>query len=154
VKEYFPEASLGADVIVGFPGESAEQFDETLAFLESSNLTHLHVFPFSKRNKTVAARLPDQVSPQVKKERVNALIKMGEKKLSELLASMIGKKSQVLIEQEEQGAAGKEGEDPFYIGYTENYLKIKVKGPQIARNAILRVDIVGMDGNLLIGQAY
>lgn len=122
VFEYYPQASLGADIIVGFPGESDKDFLETYDYIEKSPLTHLHVFPFSKRKGTVAAKLPDQVPFRVKKERAKALIDLGHQKLAALARTMVGKNVEVLWE-----SFSKEG---FLMGHTSNFIKVKFQLPE------------------------
>src|SRR5690606_20433905 len=78
IMKRFPNAGIGADVIVGFPGESDEQFMDTYNLLKELPLTHFHVFPFSKRKNTIAGRMEDHIQHGVKKERARALIALGE----------------------------------------------------------------------------
>lgn len=119
IDKYYPQATIGADVIVGFPGETAEQFQATYDFISHSKLTHLHVFPYSKRKGTIAAKMSDHVAYHVKKERVKSLIALGEQKLNALAESMIGKSYSILWENINK--------DNYLLGHTSNFIKVKVK---------------------------
>jgi len=143
VKEYFPNAAFGADVIVGYPGENEEQFLETFNFLRSSPITHFHIFPYSKRKGTTAAKLEDQIQASVKKDRVRTLMLLGEAKLDEFSQNMVGKQTQVLFEQLIDG---------YWEGYSSNYLRVKVKSDWDLKNQIYPVDLVLMSGGKLLGE--
>lgn len=132
VRSYFPEAAFGADVIVGYPGETEEQFLETFNFLRTQPITHFHVFPFSKRKGTTAAKLENQIQSPVKKDRVRTLIMLGEAKLDDFSASMVGKESDVLFETSVDG---------FWEGYTSNYLRVRMKSSEDLKNEIRRVKL-------------
>ncbi|MBL7666285.1 MAG: tRNA (N(6)-L-threonylcarbamoyladenosine(37)-C(2))-methylthiotransferase MtaB [Bacteriovoracaceae bacterium] len=144
IKERFPMASIGADIIAGYPGETEEQFQNTYKLLEASGVTHFHVFPFSKRQNTTAAKLPDQIQSGVKKERVNKLIKLGERKLQQMCEKMLGESSEVLFETQD-----KEG---YWTGYTSNYLQIKVKSDSHLKNQIRRVYCTRLHMQKLYGE--
>ena len=132
VRSYFPEAAFGADVIVGYPGETEEQFLETFNFLRTQPITHFHVFPYSKRKGTTAAKLENQIQAPVKKDRVRTLLMLGEAKLDEFSQSMVGKESDVLFETNVDG---------FWEGYTSNYLRVRMKSSENLKNEIRRVKI-------------
>ncbi len=117
IKEFFPNASIGADVIVGHPGETDEQFQETFELLNELPITHFHVFPFSKRKNTVAAKMDNHIQSGLKKDRVKTLIALGESKLAEFSKKMIGQDSKVLFEREKDG---------YFEGYTSNYVRVKL----------------------------
>lgn len=142
VHSYFPGAGVGADVIVGYPGESEKQFQNTYDFLKQSSITHFHVFPFSKRKGTTAAKLADQISPEIKKERVRKLIDLGSEKLQRFALNAVGKEHDVLFEKK-----NKQGE---FTGYTGNFLKIKVKtNRDDLKNKIVKVRALkALDGEL------
>lgn len=140
VRSYFPEAAFGADVIAGYPGETEEQFLETFNFLRSQPITHFHVFPYSKRKGTTAAKLENQIQSAVKKDRVRTLMMLGEAKLDEFSASMVGKQSQVLFEASTDG---------FWEGYTSNYLRVRMKSQENLKNQIRRVELTSFTGGKL-----
>ena len=80
VKDYFPGAGIGADIITGFPGETDEDFEKTMNFLREVPVTHFHPFPYSKRKNTLAAKMDCHVHPVVKKQRMHELISLGKSK--------------------------------------------------------------------------
>jgi threonylcarbamoyladenosine tRNA methylthiotransferase MtaB len=143
VRSFFPQAAFGADIIVGYPGETEELFLETFNFLRSSPITHFHVFPYSKRKGTTAAKLDDQIQASVKKERVRTLMLLGEAKLDEFSHNMIGRKTEVLFESSQDG---------FWEGYSSNYLRVKVKSTKDLSNSIYSVRIKEMVGGKLVGE--
>lgn len=130
VRSYFPEAAFGADVIVGYPGETEEQFLETFNFLRTQPITHFHVFPFSTRKGTTAAKLPDHIQSSVKKDRVRTLMMLGDAKLDEFSGNMVGKETDVLFEVENDG---------YWEGYSSNYLRVKIKSAHNLKNMVKRV---------------
>lgn len=144
VKEYFPGASIGADVIVGYPGESHEQFMETFNLLKELPITHFHVFPYSKRQNTTAAKMENHIQNDVKKERVKTLINLGDEKLAAFTKDMLGKESKVLFEREKDG---------HFEGYTSNYIKVKHKSSKSLENQILIIKFDSVEGEKLVGQA-
>jgi threonylcarbamoyladenosine tRNA methylthiotransferase MtaB len=143
VRSYFPDAAFGADVIVGYPGETEEEFLKTFNYLRQSPITHFHVFPYSKRKGTTAAKLEEQIQSSVKKDRVKTLMMLGEAKLDEFAQNMIGKNSKVLFEVENDG---------FWEGYTSNYLRVRVKSSGNLRNQIREVKLTEMKGGKLRGE--
>jgi threonylcarbamoyladenosine tRNA methylthiotransferase MtaB len=140
VQEYFPNASFGADVIVGYPGESEAEFLETFNFLRQGPITHFHVFPYSKRKGTTAAKLDQQIQAGVKKDRVRTLVMLGEAKLDEKHHQMIGQLTEVLFESEQDG---------HWEGYSSNYLRVRIKSDLNLKNEIKKVRITGIIGGKL-----
>ena len=122
----FPNAGIGADIIVGFPGETLEQFEETKTLLEELPITHFHVFPYSKRKGTVAAKMENHIHHDEKKRRVNELIELGERKLAQFSEENVGKRSKVLFERR-----NKQG---HFEGYTSNYLKVWTRSDNDLKN--------------------
>ena len=117
IRKYFPLAGITTDVIVGFPTETEEDFAETLKFVQKIEFSQLHIFPYSKRDGTVAAKLYKDLSGSVKAERAKRLEEVGQKlKKNFILKNKTGK---VLLEE-------KKGK--FWLGYTENYVKCFVEG--------------------------
>ena len=140
----FPEAAFGADVIVGFPGETEKDFEDTYEFLKELPLTHFHVFPYSKRKGTLASKREDHIHSAVKKKRVRKLIELGEKKLFDFSAQQIGKVCEVLFER-----CDKSGQ---FTGYTPNYLKVKTSSASSLKNQIKKVEIIDFDGKQLVSK--
>ncbi len=116
-----PGVSLGADVIAGFPGETQEDFEDTVRFLRDSPLTYLHVFPYSPRPGTESARLPDDVSPGVKKERVSRLLSIDARMRETFLTGQIGRTVEVLAESFDRSR-----ED--LSGRSGNYAEVRFPG--------------------------
>lgn len=143
VHSYFPDAAFGADVIVGYPGETEEEFLKTFNFLRLSPITHFHVFPYSKRKGTTAAKMENQIQTAVKKDRVRTLLMLGEAKLDEFSSTMVGKRSRVLFETEVDG---------FWEGYSSNYLRVRVKSSENLKNQIKEVNLTSFIGGRLMGQ--
>lgn len=114
-----PNISITTDVIVGFPMESDEDFEECLEFVKEINFAKIHVFPYSKRNGTKAARMSGHIDGVTKKERTKRLLKLSCDLEHKYYMSQVGKKEKVLIEKEENG---------FFYGHTTNYLYLKLKG--------------------------
>ncbi len=144
VMKAFPEAGIGADVIVGYPGEKEEQFKRTFELMRRLPLTHFHVFPYSKRKNTLASRMETQIPFAVKKERVKTLMMLGEAKLSLFSEDQIGRESLVLFE--------KRGKDGLYSGHTTNYVKVKVQTQEELNNQIRRVHLTEMKNGELLGK--
>lgn len=143
VRDYFPNASIGADVIVGYPGETDTQFMDTFNLLKDLPITHFHVFPYSKRQNTTAAKMDNHIQNDVKKSRVKTLINLGDQKLSDFSEQMIGLESKVLFEREKDG---------FYEGYTSNYIKVKHKSSESLENTIVTMKFSAIEGEKLVGE--
>lgn len=117
IRKYFPLAGITTDIIVGFPTESEEDFEQTLRFVERVKFSQLHIFPYSKRDGTAAAKIYADLSGKVKAERLKRLESLGEKLKTEFLDK--NKTGRVLVEE-------KSGQ--YFEGYTENYIKCYFKG--------------------------
>jgi threonylcarbamoyladenosine tRNA methylthiotransferase MtaB len=146
-REMLPEAALGSDIIVGFPGETEEDFARSLEFFDSLPLTYFHVFPYSPRTGTVAATLTDQVPREVRRERAKKMRELGAKKKKEFYLRFIGQRVPVLVEQAVDRMTG------AYRGYSRNYLPVLLQseGSQINREAEVTLD--GLAGGWLTGRA-
>ncbi|MBY0518544.1 MAG: tRNA (N(6)-L-threonylcarbamoyladenosine(37)-C(2))-methylthiotransferase MtaB [Bacteriovoracaceae bacterium] len=142
VTSYFPKTAIGADIIAGFPGESEEQFLETFNLLRELPITHFHVFPFSKRQNTTAAKLPDQVSSVDKKRRVRDLIMLGEAKLDAFAHELAGSKTEVLFESQKEG---------WWEGYTPQFIKVRARSNENLSNQIKHVSLMSWNGSVLDG---
>jgi len=118
IRELMPDAAIGADVIVGFPGETDEDFEDTLHFLESLPVTYLHVFSFSPRPGTPAAGMTGEVKVSEKERRSKQLIRLSESRRSQFMRESSGKKSDVLFE--------KKNSSGNISGFTNNYIRTVV----------------------------
>jgi threonylcarbamoyladenosine tRNA methylthiotransferase MtaB len=146
-RERLPEAALGSDIIVGFPGESDEQFESSLTYFASLPLTYFHVFPYSQRRGTAAAMLPDPVPVPVKKVRAQRMRQLGAEKKDQFCQSFRGRRMPVLIEEKiDRGSGGRRG-------FTRNYLPIVVTGGNHRVNEEVDVQIDGYAGGGLTGAA-
>lgn len=121
LRKYYPEASFTTDVIVGFPGETDEEFAKTYEFLKEIDFYRLHVFKYSPRRGTVAQKMPNQIDGNKKEERSNKLIELSNSTENKHNQSYIGKTVKVLFE---------EFEDGFFKGHTTNYMMVKVAGEE------------------------
>jgi threonylcarbamoyladenosine tRNA methylthiotransferase MtaB len=143
INEYFPNTSIGADIIIGYPGETKVQFENTYNLLKELPITHFHVFPYSKRKGTTAAKAESHIQAHEKKKRVRAIIDLGDEKLASFAKSKVGSKTKVLFER-------RKGD--FCLGHTSHFIKIKVESTADLKNEIHSVDIIGQDGQKLIGK--
>ena len=137
-----PGISITTDVIVGFPGETEELFQETLDFVKEIRFSKVHVFPYSRRQGTKADLMDGQIPENIKKERVKRLIELSNQLEKEYANLQIGLKLPVLIET---------NFDNTSFGHTENYLKVKIP-EKISSNKIINVKILKSEDNILIGE--
>ncbi len=141
LRKYFDEPALTTDVITGFPGETEEDFEETYRFVDSISFFETHVFPYSAREGTVAAKMSGQLTEAVKKQRASRLIELSDKKRRERLEKLIGDSVKVLAE-EAQEIDGK----TYYIGHTERYEKVAIQSDTDISGKLVKVDIDGLLG--------
>lgn len=142
IKELMPHCCIGVDVIVGFPGESEDDFKETYKFLNELDVSYLHVFTYSERDNTEAIEMAAVVPVPERKRRNKMLRILSEKKLRDFYSKHIGKTYSVLFETENK--------DGFMYGFTENYLKIRHPYNAELCNTIQRITVNGIaeDGNV------
>ncbi len=143
IKNYFPHAGIGADIILGHAGETEEEFQATMQFLREMPITHFHPFPFSKRKGTLSAKMEGQLTTATKKSRVRAVMMFGEAKLEAFAAQQVGTVSQVLFEQ--QNAQG------LWEGHSSNFVRVAVESTIDLKNKILPVRMDRHVGKLLFG---
>jgi len=143
IKEAFPKAGIGADIILGHPGETNKQFLDTFNILTKSPITHFHPFPYSKRKGTLSAGMDDHIPHSVKKERVKMITDLGNAKLLDFSHQQIGTHSKVLFEK-------RDGE--LFEGYTSNFVRIWAKSKQDLTNQIKNVEILGFEKGKLFGK--
>lgn len=136
LRKYFDDPALTTDVIVGFPGETEEDFQASFDFVDKVDFYETHIFKYSKREGTKAASMPDQVDEQVKAERSARLIALGEKKRKAYEERFIGKTVEVLVE-EDAVIDGKK----VQTGHTKEYIKIALDAQENLRNCIVNVQI-------------
>ncbi len=141
-----PHLGLGTDVMAGFPDETEQQFEQTFDLLQSLPFTYFHVFPFSERRGTPAARMENPVPASVKKERTLKLRNLSQVKRSQFYAQFLGQTKQVLWESLKP--------DGSLYGYTDNYMKVKLQQghSQSLQRQIKATQLVSIEGETLIGQ--
>lgn len=137
LKEALPGLAITSDVIVGFPGETEEEFMETFNFIKKYQFSELHVFPYSKRTGTPAARMDDQVDEEVKNNRVHRLIELSNQ-LAKQYASQFEDEVLEVIPEEK---FNKESNNDLYVGYTDNYLKVVFPANEEMIGKIVKVKI-------------
>ncbi len=145
------DIGITTDIMVGFPGETDDDFKESLKFVEAIGFNQLHVFRYSPRKGTPAATYPNQVPPHISAQRSRAMIELGEKLSKRFKQKMIGKKKKVLIEESREPANIKHGRN-LLSGYTENYLRVLVDVPDTAINHILQVELTSYDNDFIYGK--
>ena len=121
LRRVFNSPAITTDVIVGFPGETEEEFKQTREFLEKIRFYEMHIFKYSRRNGTVAAKMPDQVPEEVKADRSRALFELEHRQSREFRSRYIGKDAEVLLE-ETKNIQG----DVYYLGHTKDYVKLAI----------------------------
>ena len=132
IRSIRPDIAITTDVIVGFPGETEEDFIETFNNIEKLKFTELHVFPYSNRSGTVSSKMKNQIDRNIKKERVRKLIDLSNKLKNEYYMNFINEEKEVLTEKYEDG---------YLIGHLSNYGKVKFKGDEADKNKIINVKL-------------
>jgi threonylcarbamoyladenosine tRNA methylthiotransferase MtaB len=138
LKEALPGLSITSDVIVGFPGETEEEFMETFNFIKKHQFSELHVFPYSKRTGTPAARMDDQVDEEIKNARVHRLIELSNQLAKEYASQFENEVLEVIPEEPFKD----ESNEGLYVGYSDNYLKVVFPASEEIVGKIVKVKIV------------
>jgi threonylcarbamoyladenosine tRNA methylthiotransferase MtaB len=146
IRAQLPDAAIGTDVIAGFPGETEAQFEETLELLEALPFTYFHVFPYSRRSGTTAAKLSGHLPAAVIKQRAQRLRRLGQRKRAEFARGLVGREARVLVEEKPATGSG------WLIGYTRNYQRVEFPGPPALVNREVDVRIVGVQGDKIVGE--
>ena len=139
LRKYFVHPAITTDVIVGFPGETEEEFEQTKAYLEHIHFYEMHIFKYSKRKGTRAAVMPDQIDEQIKAARSEKLIALGHDMSKEFRKFYIGKNEEVLFEEK-----AVIGDKEYFVGYTKEYVKVAKKTDENLENQIASGRISGM----------
>ena len=139
LRKYFVHPAITTDVIVGFPGETEEEFEQTKAYLEHIHFYEMHIFKYSKRKGTRAAIMPDQIDEQIKAARSEKLIALGHDMSKEFRKFYIGKNEEVLFEEK-----AVIGDKEYFVGYTKEYVKVAKKTDENLENQIVSGRISGM----------
>lgn len=139
LRKYFVHPAITTDVIVGFPGETEEEFEQTKAYLEHIHFYEMHIFKYSKRKGTRAAVMPDQIDEQIKAARSEKLIALGHDMSKEFRKFYIGKNEEVLFEEK-----AVIGDKEYFVGYTKEYVKVAKETDENLENQIVSGRISGM----------
>ena len=139
LRKYFVHPAITTDVIVGFPGETEEEFEQTKAYLEHIHFYEMHIFKYSKLKGTRAAVMPDQIDEQIKAARSEKLIALGHDMSKEFRKFYIGKNEEVLFEEK-----AVIGDKEYFVGYTKEYVKVAKKTDENLENQIVSGRISGM----------
>ena len=139
LRKYFVHPAITTDVIVGFPGETEEEFEQTKAYLEHIHFYEMHIFKYSKRKGTRAAVMPDQIDEQVKAARSEKLLALGHDMSKEFRKFYIGKNEEVLFEEK-----AVIGDKEYFVGYTKEYVKVAKETDENLENQIVSGRVSGM----------
>ena len=142
IRSIRPNIAITTDVIVGFPGETEELFNETVESIKKIKFAEMHVFPYSRREGTLAASMPNQVDGNIKKERVRKLISLSEELKNEFYKSLIGTEEELLVEKYIDG---------YLVGHLSNYGLCKVKSDNELLNEILKVKLSSYENDCFVG---
>lgn len=142
IRKFMPESGITTDIIVGFPGETEQEFNQTYEFVKEISFSRIHVFKYSVREGTKAAEMVDQVDDNIKSERSHKLINLANKISNEFMNKCIGNTMKVLIETEK--------DNNLFEGYTTNYLKVLVKSDINIKNKIINAKITDVKDDYLV----
>ncbi|MBQ9165584.1 MAG: radical SAM protein, partial [Oscillospiraceae bacterium] len=143
LREYFHAPAITTDLIVGFPGETEEEFQTTLAFLDQAKFSEMHIFPYSRRPGTPAAKMAGQLSNAEKEDRVHRASAVAEKLGKDYLASFVGDTLPVLLEEEKNG---------LWRGHAPNYVDVHVHAEGNWHNVMAQVRVSAVGEGCLIGE--
>ena len=139
IKDLMPKACIGVDVIVGYPGETEEEFNKTVHFLKSLPISYLHVFTYSERANTTAPRMGEIVPMEERRKRSKQLRILSLKLKQQFYQNNLGKTEKVLLENQEDG---------YHYGFTENYVKVKLPVQKVRKNEIVDVKLNEINSDL------
>ena len=143
LRRYFDDPAITTDLITGFPGETEEEFDQTLDFLRRAAFSSMHIFPYSRRKGTPACDFPDQVTNAVKKERTHRATAVAAEMEQAYLSRQLGKTVPVLFEEEKDG---------LWRGHTPNYIEVRAQSEDDLHNQLRQVTLDAIDGTRLLGK--
>jgi threonylcarbamoyladenosine tRNA methylthiotransferase MtaB len=137
IRETLPESAIGTDIMAGFPGETEKEFYNSYDLLYKSSLTYFHVFPYSKRQGTIAARMDNQIKPEITKERSKILRDLGNKKKLNFYNKFIGKKLEILVEKD-------------FKGTSRNYIPVFIRENNVFRGQIIDAVVTEVNENSVV----
>jgi threonylcarbamoyladenosine tRNA methylthiotransferase MtaB len=147
IKEKIPEVAITTDIMVGFPGESDEEFEQSYSFCRQAGFANIHVFPFSPRPETAAARMPKQINGKVKKERNQRMLELSRSSRRSFYEQFLGQTMPVLWEKETGTGSG------IYSGLTSNYIRVFAHSEKPLSNEITPVKLVKLHNQGILGEA-
>ena len=145
LRKYYKDVILTTDIIVGFPGETKEEFEKTYEFLKKIKFYKTHVFPYSPRKGTIAAKMPNQITGDIKSKRSKKLIELSDINEKNYNDKLIGENVEVLFEEPKGG---------YIKGHTQNFILVKCKTDENFENQIKKVKIIGAETEAVIGEIY
>ena len=144
LRKVFPHCAITTDVMCGFPGETDEEFNQTLAFMKKVGFAKVHAFAYSPREGTPAAAMKNQVAPGVKKQRMEQLLAVAEEGATAFMKGLVGQTFPLLLERKK--------EDGLWEGHTPHYVPVGVEVPNGKAGEILPVTVTAVQGERCIGQ--
>ena len=145
LRKYYKDVILTTDIIVGFPGETKEEFEKTYEFLKKIKFYKTHVFPYSPRKGTIAAKMPNQITGDIKSKRSKKLIELSDINEKNYNDKLIDENVEVLFEEPKGG---------YIKGHTQNFILVKCKTDENFENQIKKVKIIGAETEAVIGEIY
>lgn len=146
IRSYMPDAGITTDIIVGFPGETDEEYEESCRLVRDIEFSRIHVFKYSPRKGTPASKFKEQIHGNIKNDRSEKLIRLNEEMMNKFNDRHIGKTVEVLFEEVNR-------HDKRYMeGYTSNYIRVKAESQEDIKGKILPVKIIGKEKDILIGK--
>jgi len=143
IRAMVPGAAITTDIIVGFPGETSEEFEQSYEFCQKLEFARIHVFPYSPRHGTQAARMPDRVGDKIKRERSQRMLALAKESAQNFRHQFLGKTMPVLWEQQSDG---------IWSGLTDNYIKVYTRSDEDLTNKLLPVKLVEVSGDGVWGE--
>ncbi|MPN17111.1 Threonylcarbamoyladenosine tRNA methylthiotransferase MtaB [bioreactor metagenome] len=143
IRKYWDDAAITTDIIVGFPGETDEDFRESYDFAKKIAFSKIHVFPYSPKKGTPAEKMHCQIAPQLKAERSRILIELSDKMAQDFINKFINKEVEVLFEQGHK--------EKIFEGHTSNYINVTVESDENIKNKILRVKLINAQNEKAFG---
>jgi threonylcarbamoyladenosine tRNA methylthiotransferase MtaB len=142
IKEKMPHAAIAADLIVGFPGETDQEFQKTLQFLESIPISFIHAFTYSDRPLAKASTFPDKVQPQTAKSRMNQIVELAKAKELEFIKENLGSTRKILTESRSK--------DGLIFGFSDNYIKCAVDENLVGKNEVFEGKLDQIENDYLM----
>ena len=142
IKKLMPDCCIGVDVIVGFPGETEEEFNETYEFLEALNISYLHVFSYSERDNTESLKINHKIPKKIRASRSQILRKLSEKKKMNFYKSNINQIRPVLFESKNY--------DGYIYGYTDNYVRVKTLWSKNLVDNVVDCELINIDDGIIM----